>query len=71
MPKPRDRRPPRPPQPAASREPMGSPRQREYLYREIEKRLAALHAERDAEQQIALGLATEGDAWLGYVRPSG
>jgi hypothetical protein len=50
---------------------MGSPRQREYLYREIEKRLAALHAERDAEQQIALGLATEGDAWLGYVRPSG
>ena len=64
MPKPRDRRPPRaPPEPPTSKEPWGSPRRREYLYREIEKRLAALQAERDHEQQIAPGFGTGG-----YVR---
>jgi hypothetical protein len=66
MPKPRDRRPPRPPpEPPTSKESWGSPRRREYLYREIDKRLAALQAERDAQQQEAPGLATGG-----YVRSS-
>ena len=57
MPKPRSRRPPRP-----ESEPRGTPRKREYLYQEIERRLAALQARRDATQQKAPGLSTGGSA---------
>lgn len=61
MPKPRTRRPSRPePEPP---EPRGTPRKREYLYREIERRLSALQARLDAAQQKAPGLAAGGSAW--------
>ncbi len=64
MPKPRDRRPPRPPpEPPTPKEAWGSPRRREYLYQEIERRLAALQARQDAAQQKAPDLAAGGSAW--------
>ena len=64
MTKPRDRRPPRPtPPPRPPREAMATPRQREWLYRELNRRLTAL-AERVARaQQKAPGLAAGGSAW--------
>ena len=64
MPKPRDRRPPRPPPPPPEPwEKRPSPRRREWLYRELARRLAALYARKYGKQeQKAPGLATEGSA---------
>lgn len=56
------RPPPDPTTPPEAKEPWGSHRYRERLYREIDRRLAALKAKRDAAQQKAPGLSTGGSA---------
>ena len=65
MPKPRDRRPPQPPnEPLGPREERPSPRMRAYVVREIRRRLKLLDLhEHGSAQQKAPDLSTGGSAW--------
>jgi hypothetical protein len=65
MPAPRDRRPPQPPpEPPESWEKRPSPRRREYVLREIRRRLALLDPhEHGHDPKKAPDLAAGGSAW--------